>query len=76
MHSRSDRQQLGPDDVTQADLAAMRGMVVCEVPYVLLVDQPAWYEEETVVGVPEGEWRALAAVNGILCVVVVSLRRT
>jgi len=45
-------------------------------PYVKLVTDPEWYEEEAIPGVVKGEWRALANVDGALCVIAVTIKES
>lgn len=70
------RKDCGPDDIAEEQLAGWAGKVLREEkPFVQLLTAPAYYEEETLPGVTHGEWRALANVNGALCVIAVTLMR-
>lgn len=54
-------------DVAPEQLEGWRGKVISEVPYVQLLSVPAWVD---------GEWRAVANVAGMLCLIEVTLRRS
>jgi len=59
---------------TREQLESFVGKVISERPYVKLLSAPTWYEEECVVGVPLGEWRALAQVEQTVAVIAVKVK--
>jgi hypothetical protein len=65
---------LKPVEVTPAMLKECVGRVISERPYVKILAEPTYIEDEVVPGMLNGEWRALAQVNETLALITVTMR--
>lgn len=75
-HARQESRQASVDaeHVGRERLTGWAGTVIRrEGPYVKLLTDPVWFEEEVVPGVVRGEWRALAQVEGCLAIISVNV---